>query len=476
MQSEKAKQTHMYVCKNAEVKEKGEANNLYRSKLFPISFQIISLIVLTFLIIGATGVTSSDKDLITILRNTNLANLIVWSYWWPAIILTAVFFGRHWCTVCPIELLVSIATKVGINKSVPKGLRSGWMIPVLYGFVAIVAISYWQIHRIPHRMALYLLLLMGFAVVISLIYKKRAFCSYFCPVGKLLGLYSLLSKFGIRVKDKSICDSCKTKDCISNKNQTNLIGRSCTSNIYPAKASDNRDCILCSQCVKSCSHNNIKLKKISRPYQLLDFNKLNWPEIAMIGILSGFVCYEILSSWSFSKGVVLAIPNMLHKVKLFGNIPTGLLKGLTLYLVIPAIYLSIVSLLAKLMGKQSFGFYLKRTAGFLIPLLAFGHVFKALIKTTTRIPYWEWALSDSNGIKFATQLLNRQIVLNKQDWLNIPVVILGVAGLSYAFYLIINKINQDTALSVANKTLYLIFTVLHFVLLSFGPVVHLVTR
>ncbi|NQT25467.1 4Fe-4S binding protein [candidate division KSB1 bacterium] len=49
-----------------------------------------------------------------VLRNTNLANLIVWSYWWPIIIIISIFWGRLWCTVCPIELITTLSARIGM--------------------------------------------------------------------------------------------------------------------------------------------------------------------------------------------------------------------------------------------------------------------------------------------------------------------------------------------------------------------------
>lgn len=186
-------------------------NKLYRSKKFPLLLQLTALLVFFFLIVGAWGITTNSAVEAKQLRNTNLANLIVWSYWWPMIVLTAVFFGRHWCSICPIELITALAVKVGWKRKVPKSIKTAWGITMLYAFVSIVAISTWGIHRYPNRMAFYLLALVGLAIVVSLLFEKRAFCSYFCPVGKLLGLYSLMAQWGLRVRIKMFVKVAKQK-------------------------------------------------------------------------------------------------------------------------------------------------------------------------------------------------------------------------------------------------------------------------
>ena len=77
-------------------------------------------------------------------------------------------------------------------------------------------------------------LLLLLAVDVSLIFERRAFCSYVCPVGHLLGLYALLAPFQWRADDAGVCASCSTKDCVAKKNRDRLAGRSCTSGLYPA--------------------------------------------------------------------------------------------------------------------------------------------------------------------------------------------------------------------------------------------------
>jgi len=78
--------------------------------------QFVMLLVFLLLIYGAIGITTDDKNFAIILRNTNFANLIVWSYWWPLIIVTAILFGRLWCSICPMELITSFLEKSALEK------------------------------------------------------------------------------------------------------------------------------------------------------------------------------------------------------------------------------------------------------------------------------------------------------------------------------------------------------------------------
>ena len=85
-------------------------NKLFRFSWFPLVFQILTLSVFVMLIIGGLFVDTDDMAFAMVVRNTNVSNLIVWSYWWPLIILSAIFFGRVWCMVCPMELVTTLAS------------------------------------------------------------------------------------------------------------------------------------------------------------------------------------------------------------------------------------------------------------------------------------------------------------------------------------------------------------------------------
>lgn len=444
-------------------------NKLYQSKIFPLIFQILTLIVFMLLIMGGLGISSENPSVIKHLRNTNLSNLIVWSYWWPIIIITAVLVGRHWCTVCPIELISALTVKIGLKRKPPKFIKSGWFITGIYAFILVIAIHTFAIHRTPNLMAFYLLSLIGLAIIISFIFEKRTFCSYFCPVGKLLGLYSLMSIFGLKVKSKNVCKTCKTKDCISKKNKTKLIGRSCTSGIYPAKIEDGRDCILCTQCVKSCPNDNIKISQKKSSFFSFNTYKLQWSEVGMITILLGFICYEILSSWSFSSSVLLYIPNALYKILSIDFIPEKTFNAVILFFIVPTLLVFFISIFVKLTGKYSLIFYIKRTVFFSLPLIAFGHVFKALIKTTSRISYWEFALNQPYGVEYAQNIANKEITINKIEWLNWIAISIGIVGLLIALYFSFKKIKSDKLLSNYNRVIYYTMILINFLILALSP-------
>lgn len=174
-------------------------------------------------------------------------------------IILSVILGRVWCAVCPVELVSSLASKIGLKAKVPRIIKSGWVITVLYGFILFVAMQRWHIGAVPRRMAVYMIVLFTLAVVVGLVFEKRAFCSYVCPIGRLIAVYSHLAILEWRADDPKICETCKTKDCVASRKYYRLTGHSCTSNLFPARIPDNRECLLCSHCMTACPSSNFRL-------------------------------------------------------------------------------------------------------------------------------------------------------------------------------------------------------------------------
>ena len=387
--------------------------NLLTSRWFPILPQLIMLTAFGLLIAGGLRVTTDDMDFAKILRNTNLANLLVWSYWWPLVIIAAIILGRVWCMVCPMELIAYLAGRIGLRRKIPRFFRSGWVITIFYTLVVILGVHTFAIHRIPQRMALYMLMLLAVSLLVSLIYEKRAFCSYVCPVGHLLGLYALVSPFEWRADDRAVCKACKTKDCIVKKNHYRVVSRSCTSNLYPATIKNNQNCLLCTQCLKACPHDNLRW---SIRWPFADFFRtieLRAAQVGFVLLVSGFVVYEILSEWQVSKEILTWVPrHLVSALRITGSV-AGSVSAIVMFIVFPGILLLTVVAVAKILSRASFGAIAKTFALLLLPTMASAHLIKAIFKMSSRIPYWPYVLSDPKGVVTAQKILAGKLELDK---------------------------------------------------------------
>lgn len=446
-------------------------NKLLSKWYFPISLKYLSLIA--YIVLIATGLMaySTDATFLKQLRNTNFGNLIVWSYWWPAVIILAIFFGRMWCMVCPVELITSFFAKIGLKRKLPKWLLSGWAITVFYIIILFVGIQGFAIHRNPFFMAVYLLAIVGVSVIIGSIYEKNTFCRYVCPVGYLLGLYSRLSFFGWRVKNKSICDTCKDKSCIHKKYQYNLNYKSCGVDLYPASISDNSNCILCAGCLKTCSkyqshpnteRPNPRFQNIGFANDLFQLKPLRMAEMVFVLIVSGFVISEIWSEWNITDAYLSLLPDLIIKpLAIESTFLSGILKGTIIFAVLPFIVWLFPYLFTRLAGlRMKFKNYLLNYGIAFIPIIAAAHIGKSILKTTSRIPYFEHLSDDFTGISTAQQIVDGQITLQQNPvWVNTLVSLLLVGFMIIGIWVsvkVVNRLNVKNGKEKSSISYYMI--------------------
>jgi hypothetical protein len=230
--------------------------HLLRSRLFQ---PVIMLTLLAgFTLVMLTGFFGTPAG------SRNFAIIFVWIVWWALLIIGLVpALGRAWCAVCPLPApgewlqrrgIVQRVMKRPLTKGLrwPRRLKSMWLQNI--GFLGIAVFS----AIILTRPAVSAAVLLGFtmiALALSLLYERRVFCKYICPVGGFIGLYSLMAPTALRVKDPSVCLSHRSKDCVTGNER----GYGCPWLTYPGGLARNIDCGLCMECLKTCPKNNIGL-------------------------------------------------------------------------------------------------------------------------------------------------------------------------------------------------------------------------
>jgi ferredoxin len=194
----------------------------------------------------------------------NFSIVFVWIAWWAILILVAVpFFGRGWCAVCPIPLPGEWIQRGAVlappekkpkwlNLRVPKMFRNIWLQNISFLLLALFSSL---LLTSPKITGIVLAAMLFAAIGLSMIFERRSFCRYLCPVGGFIGLYSQTAPIELRIKDKQVCVKCEGKPCYNGSSA----GYGCPWDVFPGGLTKNTYCGLCMECIRTCPHDNIAI-------------------------------------------------------------------------------------------------------------------------------------------------------------------------------------------------------------------------
>jgi polyferredoxin len=222
-----------------------------KSAWFQPAFQVpVLLIFLIIIVVGLFDIQQGDR---------NIATLLTWTIWWAAIIFTFVLVGRVWCMMCPFGAIQDwVGRLLSMDRDFPKPMRNIYLSSFIF-----FGLTWWDSYSgIVNKPALTAYLLLGFfaaAIGMALVYKGRAFCRYVCPIGGLIGIYSMFSPLELRNKCLDVCREHKIKECIKGTDKSH----GCPMFVTPITLDRNNYCNFCSECIKSCSQDNIVIQSRS---------------------------------------------------------------------------------------------------------------------------------------------------------------------------------------------------------------------
>ncbi len=186
----------------------------------------------------------------------NITPVIVWTIWWAGLIFAVAMFGNLWCFACPWDALANLASRLSFWRKT-EGLSMGLKMPAALqntypALVLFIAVTWaelgWGITNNPRQTAIFGLSMAAAAVVMALIFERKAFCRWFCLVGRVSGMYSNFSPVEVRPRDARVCGVCTTRDCLTGNER----GYACPTGIDLGKLDVNTSCTLCTECFKSC--------------------------------------------------------------------------------------------------------------------------------------------------------------------------------------------------------------------------------
>ncbi|MBI2184563.1 MAG: 4Fe-4S binding protein [Thaumarchaeota archaeon] len=229
---------------------------LVKKRSFPALFRVPS--VLVFMVVILTGLFGLQTGY------RNFSTVMTWVIWWILLIPLTLFLGKIFCLICPIRavgewtqraaLAVSPQGLRLLNRNWPRRLKTPLIALGLLLFLTWLEIGY-GVTRNPIATSYLALGMVALAVSAALFFRRDYFCRYLCPIGLMNGVYSLFSPLELRARDKEICHECKTKDCLLG----NASSPPCPTYQYLGAMSESTDCLLCTECVRSCPKDNVAI-------------------------------------------------------------------------------------------------------------------------------------------------------------------------------------------------------------------------
>lgn len=262
---------------------------LLTAPAFPLSMQVVLLGVMAVVVfLGLFDVQDGG---------VNVASRLTWTIWWAGIIFTFVLLGRVWCVACPFGALNEWTSRLAAPiRRLPRPLRNIWWATGLFVLLT-WADEQLGVVRSPRVTAWIVIIFVGLAIAVGLFFERRSFCRYLCPIGGVIGLYSMTAPLELRVKDGATCRHHPEQDCYRGGERS----RGCPMFEFPQSMDRNNYCTLCVECVKGCSRDNLVLRFRAFGRDLWASGRRAMDESYLAVMLVGLtflVTAQMLGAWS----------------------------------------------------------------------------------------------------------------------------------------------------------------------------------
>ena len=224
------------------------------------------------------------------------APVLTWTWWWVLLVFLVLGFGKAFCAVCPWEALSSLVTSWSLTSRIKQlGFERPWprwaknIVPAIALFVVL---TWFELgHDVTHSPSMTATMglgMAGMAVFAAMIFERRAFCRYGCLVGRVSGLYALFSPVEVRPISTDACRNCQTKDCY----RGNELNTGCPTSLFPGALKENTYCTLCTECVRSCPHDNMTLNIRPLAADLFQKTRFQWDESLLAIVLLALTSFH----------------------------------------------------------------------------------------------------------------------------------------------------------------------------------------
>ncbi|MBT4835948.1 MAG: 4Fe-4S binding protein [Methylococcales bacterium] len=271
---------------------------------------IKSISVILFLMVIVAGLFGTP------IAERNLATMLTWNVWWAGLILAVFFLGTTWCSICPWDAIATWLVRRRLwlraepnnsfNLRVPKQLRTIW--PALLLFTGLTWLELGAgVTTNPYATALLALIMVVLATLSLSLFERKAFCQYFCPIGRTVGFYAQLAPVELRPIDNDVCLNCTSLECFHG---TDLI-EPCPTHLVMGTLKQSTYCTSCGNCSQSCPEQNVAWRLRSPSTEAIQESRPHWDEAwFMLGLMAltlfhGVTMMPFWSSWISNFGQII---------------------------------------------------------------------------------------------------------------------------------------------------------------------------
>ncbi len=276
-----------------------------KSEVFPaLPRAIVGVVFFTACLALFFGPAEAEK---------NIGITLSWVIGWPVLYFSFFFLARIWCSVCTLAVPGRLVQSIWKpQRNTPEFIKtySGWIMAVLCIIVLWVEIV-WDAYSKPILGGWVILAVTTGSFVFSIIFKRRVWCRYVCPLGAINAIFAMPSVLELRANRHLCLNRCRQHVCFGADNEQ----EGCPMFRHPFLVDNNRDCILCAKCIKSCKDNSIHLNLRLAPQELWDLETPRKPDSFLVVALGAIFFPFALQGKFFhliAQGCAFLLPNSLH--------------------------------------------------------------------------------------------------------------------------------------------------------------------
>ena len=334
-------------------------------------FSLRLVFVLLFVFVICAGLFGSQ------LSSDNIAPLLTWTLWWGGLVLVILYAGSAWCYVCPWDAIADWVEGLrvwgvkkdglGLGLIVPRKWRTIWIATLMFIALTWLELGF-GVTMNPRATAWLALAILCAAFMSAFIFERKAFCRYACPVGRIIGIYSMFAPTEVRAEKPDVCRSCRTQSCYKG----NATGEACPTSLYIPAMRENTNCVGCMECVKSCESDNVAFNLRPWGSDFLAEHRARFDEAALALVLVILAAFHGLTMTSIWRTTLerLEMETGLGRTAMFSMTMMLLMIGpLLLYAVLMGL-----SFRLGRSGDHSYRDYFIRYAYTLVPIALFYHL------------------------------------------------------------------------------------------------------